>query len=338
MPTPADLSKHTDLGIIQRTPRVPALDGTHLNWLIAHYLKTCRYRLDTSTSASSYQYQLQWFVNWWETQGPPRDWLLRPHDFAQFERYLRSVTSPRTKRPLTYHTRLTVIKRLKEMFRWAYDNGYVERDYRQWIPSAEGGPPKRHAATIAQLRHLLEATVSLRNRAMVAMMMGMGLRRGEVASLDVEDVVVYADNSGYARVTGKRTRTNLDGKREAAFDSATGIILVTYLDALGRDRGTLFEGDPGRRISGSGIYVMLKKLIVAAGLETVISGPHDLRRAFATHYRRNRTGKGSADLLQRQLGHARFSTTTEYTLLTVDDIRADLVSPLALFDNEPSLD
>lgn len=327
----ASAPSSSGLGIIERTPRVLTLDGTHLNWLIAHHLAACHRRLDSSTSAESYTYQLQWFVNWWQAQGPPRNWLLTRHDFAQFERFLRSVISPRTKRPLTYHTRFTVIKRLKEMFRWAYDNGYVERDYRQWIPSAEGGPPKRHAASIAQLRQLLEATVSLRNRAMVAMMMGMGLRRGEVASLNAEDVVVHADNSGYARVTGKRTRTNLDGKREAAFDSATGAIIVAYLDALGRTSGPLFEGDPGRRISGSGIYVMLKKLIAAAGLETVISGPHDLRRAFATHYRRNRTGKGSADLLQRQLGHARFTTTTEYTLLTVDDIRADMVSPLALF-------
>lgn len=320
---------------IERAPKVPALDARHLNWLIAHYLAACRTRLDSSTSADSYTYQLQWFVAWWEAQGPPRDWLLRQDDFAQFERYLRSAASPRTKRKLTYHTRLTIIKRLKEMFRWAYENGYVERDYRKWIPPAEGGPPKRNAATIAQLRLLLEVAGDghkpLRNRAILAMLMGMGLRRGEAASLNVEDVVVYADRSGYARVVGKRTKANRTGEREAAFDSATGMVIVAYLDQMGRTSGPLFEGDAGRRISGDGIYVMLKKVITAAHLEAIISGPHDLRRAFATHYRRNRTGKASADLLQRQLGHASYSTTTEYTLLDVDDIRADLISPLALF-------
>lgn len=321
---------------IERAPPTPRLDGTHLLWLIAHYLASCYRRLDSSTSPDSYTYQLQWFVDWWQALGPPRNWLLTPDDFAQFERYLRSTTSPRTKRKLTYHTRLTILKRLKEMFRWAQDNGYVERDYRRWIPAAHGGPPKRKAVSLTALRQLLD-TVSLgheplRNRAIVAMMMGMGLRRSEVRHLNIEGVVLYADATGYARVTGKRTKANPTGEREAAFDKATGVIIRDHLDSLDRVSGYLFEGEAGRRISGAGIYVMLKRAILAAGLEGQIIGPHDLRRAFATHYRR--TKRTSGDLLQRQLGHSSYEMTNEYTLLDVDDIRADIVSPLSLFSTE----
>jgi site-specific recombinase XerD len=92
----------------------------------------------------------------------------------------------------------------------------------------------------------------------------------------------------------------------------------------------LFIGQRGKRLTGQGVYKVVKTAIAEAHLQNQIIGPHDLRRAFATYYRRNRGDKQSADLLRRQLGHAGYAQTDEYTLLEVDDIRLDLVSPVAL--------
>lgn len=320
---------------INRLPRVQPLDGHDLNWLIAHYIETCRLRLDHQITVNGYEYQLRWFVSWWQGEGVSQEWLLRPDDFARFERFLRGAVSPSTQRPLSYHTRATILKRLKEMLNWAYDEGYVERDYTAWVPRVEGAPPKRTAAQITTLAQLLDAAgrgyEPLRDRAIVAMLMGMGLRRAEVAHLNVEDVVVEADHSGYANVVGKRTKANPSGQRYAAFDRATGNLIVAHLDSLGRASGPLFVGQRGR-LTGQGVYKIVKRAIAEAKLDGQLVGPHDLRRAFATHYRRNRKDKTSADLLRRQLGHASLSMTDEYTLLDVDDIRADLISPLALME------
>jgi integrase/recombinase XerD len=323
-----------DVGQINLSPRVPALNGAHLNWLMDQYISACRTRLDHQVTVDGYEYQLLWFKHWWEEDGGVRQWLLRADDLIRFEKYLRTVISPATKRRLSYHTRATIVKRLREALHWAQVQGYLDRDYTKWVPKADGAPPKRKAAQISALTTLLEVAGQgrepLRDRSIVAMLMGMGLRREELSKLDIEEVVIEADFSGYAPVVGKRTKANPSGEREAAFDSATGTIIVAYLDADGRSSGPLFVGQRGSRLTGQGIYIMVKKIIARANLESQIIGPHDLRRAFATYYRRARGDKQSADLLRRQLGHAGYSQTDEYTLLDVNDIRLDMISPVAL--------
>jgi site-specific recombinase XerC len=323
-----------DVGQINLAPRVPALNGTHLNWLIDQYIAACRVRLDHQVTVDGYEYELLWFKRWWEEDGKTRQWLLHADDLIRFEKYLRTVISPSTKRRLSYHTRATIVKRLREALHWAQVQGYLDRSYTKWVPKADGAPPKRHAAHISALHQLLDVVSAgpepVRNRAIIAMLMGMGLRRAELSHLDIEEVVIEADSSGYAHVVGKRTKANPSGERDAAFDSATGKIIVAYLDATGRTSGPLFIGQRGERLTGQGVYKVVKKAIADAHLQNQIIGPHDLRRAFATYYRRNRGDKQSADLLRRQLGHAGYAQTDEYTLLEVDDIRVDLVSPVAL--------
>lgn len=327
---------------INIAPTVPALDGTHLNWLIDRYIAHCRLRLAHGRTVDGYQYQLLWFQQWWNDSGPPRNFLLRPDDFLHFEKYLRGAISRHTQRPLSYHTRHTVLKRLREMFGWALDKGYLERAYAKWVPVANGGKPKRTAARVESLQKLLEnagvGVDRLRNRTIIAMLMGMGLRREELSRLNIEQLHFEPDHSGQVEVIGKRTVANADGTRNAAFDSATGKIIIAYLYEENRreprGRGPLFTGQRGGRLTGQGVYKVVKRAIKAAQLQKQISGPHDLRRAFATHYQRSRRNNDSGQLLQMQMGHSQRTQTDEYTLLDVDDIRLDLVSPLALFSEE----
>ena len=324
------------VGEINMAPFIPTLNGKHLTWLLERYISSCRARLDHRYTVDGYEYQLRWFVAWWEEVGPEHGWLLQPDDFMVFEKFLRRATTESTHRPLSYYTRATIIMRLKEALRWAQKSGYVERDYTAWIPSAEGAPPKRRAAQVASLHQLLLAAAAtyrpVRDTAIIAMLMGMGLRRAELARINIEDVILKADTSGYAHVTGKRTKANPSGERDAAFDAATGKYILAHLETVGRKSGPMFTGMRGTRMTGHGIYIMVKKAIARAELEAEIIGPHDLRRAFATHYRRNRKDKSSADMIRRQLGHAHYSQTDEYTLLDIDDIRLDMVSPLSLME------
>ena len=231
-----------------------------------------------------------------------------------------------------------VLTRLREMFHWACNNTYTEKDYATWIPKADGGPPKRRAVGITALMRLLteagNSRKGMRDRAMIAMFIGMGLRRGEICNLNVEDVIIEADLSGYADVTGKRTKANPSGKRDAAFDAATGRIVVAYLDSTVYTHGPLFRNPMDERLTTQGVYDRVKDIIKRSGLEDQVQACHDLRRAFATHTARRQRGPDAADRLRRQLGHAKYDQTAEYTLLDVDDIRVDFVSPVAMMPED----
>jgi integrase/recombinase XerD len=323
-----------DPATIHREPSIPTLDALDLNWLIGEYISYQRTQLDNQMTVTCYACKLRWFTDWWQMIGAGQQWLLHQSDLEAFEHWLRHAESARTHRGLSWHSRNDVLRRLREMFHWAAQRDYTERDYAEWVPKADGGPPKRRAAGIAALVRLLEeagdSATGSRDRAMIAMLMGMGLRRGEVVNLNVEDVVIEADRSGYAHVHGKRTKANSSGERDAAFDAATGRILTAYLDATNYRHGPLFRGPSNKRLSAQGVYRRVKTIIERAGLEDQIIACHDLRRAFTTYYARNRRGSDSADRLRRQLGHASYSQTADYALLDVDDIRKDLISPVSL--------
>ena len=170
----------------------------------------------------------------------------------------------------------------------------------------------------------------VRDRAIVAVFIGMGLRRAEVSNLNVEDIIFADDYGGHAHVHGKRTRATPDGKREAAFDGATGKLIAEHIAAQGTATGPLFVSYRGKPVKTYTLYGIVKKLIVRAGLEGQIQACHDLRRAFTTFYARQKKGADSADLRRRQLGHSDYSQTADYTLYEIDDIRHDIVSPMGL--------
>lgn len=324
-----------DVGTIEIAPRIPVLDGTHLNWLIEQYLLRCRSEFSDPSTVDSYEAKVRWYMEWWKHEGPKQNWLLRQGDLIRFERYLREVVSKRTKRKLSYNTRKDVLRRLGEVFRWAQTHNYVSRDYTKWLPRPAGQATKRRAAPLYMLEHLIRdasnSYVAARDRAMLAVFIGMGLRRGEVANLDVEDLTFAVDHSGHAAIHGKRTKAKGDGRRNAAFDRATGEVLLAYLESTGYERGPLFRGRTNERLTVQGVYKVIKRLVAHAKLDEHIQGCHDLRRAFATHVARHRQGKESAKLLAEQMGHASYAHTAEVYILTdVEDIRVDLVSPISL--------
>lgn len=318
---------------INLTPPEPALDARHLDDLIVLWLETGVSAADT---ASGYAYKVRYFRDWWSAVGPARDWTLRRRDLEAFAAYLETVTS-RTGQPLSYHTRNDVLRRLRQMFRWALARGYTEgRDYTPWVPRADGEPPPRQAASMEDLAALFDAAGEspnpARDRTILAVLIGTGIRRGECASIQVEDIRIYADKSGVMTVTGKRTRANRTGRRSVAFDAETGAYLTAYLDLTKLEKGPLFRGASGKALTTQSIYRTVKRCAEAAGLGDQIQGCHDLRRAFATHFARMFKGEGYGDLLRRQMGHKTYRMTSQYSLLDADDIRDSLKSPLSFFE------
>lgn len=147
----------------------------------------------------------------------------------------------------------------------------------------------------------------LRDRAMLELMYGSGLRISELCSLEIQ--AVDAD-AALVRVTGKGSKDRIVPVGETAL-----VALRAYLQA-GRPRlvrprtgSALFLSARGVAISRKTFWLGVKQAARRAGV-TVPVKPHLLRHAFATHLL-----AGGADLrsIQEMLGHADIATTQVYT-------------------------
>jgi integrase/recombinase XerC len=153
--------------------------------------------------------------------------------------------------------------------------------------------------------------LGLRDRAIVEVLYGAGLRVSELVGLDVGDADL---RQGQVRVMGKggKERIGLLGR------PATRAIRA-YLEAgrpalLAKRKASvmthaLWLNHRGGRLSVRGVAMMLDKVGKQAGIRTHVS-PHVLRHSFATHLL-----DGGADLrvVQELLGHANLVTTQIYT-------------------------
>ena len=157
--------------------------------------------------------------------------------------------------------------------------------------------------------------LALRNRAMVELLYATGVRVGELAGLDVDDL--DADRRTL-RVLGKGNK-----ERTVPYGLPAAVALD---DWLRRGRGklavpdsgpALFLGLRGRRVDQRQVRSVVKVLFDALG-DTSATGPHALRHTAATHLL-----DGGADLraVQEILGHSSLATTQIYTHVSVDRLR-----------------
>jgi len=179
-----------------------------------------------------------------------------------------------------------------------------------------------HPLTVDEADALLQATdpssvAGIRDRALLEVLYGSGLRVSEAVGLDVDDVDLEA-GSVRAFGKGRKERVVPLGRLGTA---AVGAYLMSSRPALARDRSgpALFLNQRGGRLSRQGIAGILRAAARAAGIDRPVS-PHALRHSFATHLL-----EGGADVrvVQELLGHAALSTTQVYTLVTGERIREE---------------
>jgi integrase/recombinase XerD len=154
------------------------------------------------------------------------------------------------------------------------------------------------------------APAGIRDRAILEVLYGCGLRVSELVGLDVGD---WDRSAGLLKVTGKG-----DKERVVPISGLAESTLAEYL-AAGRpalkshgarrrpDPDALFRNVHGGRLTRQAVHGLVRKYGARAGLDI---HPHTLRHSFATHLL-----EGGADLrvLQELLGHADIATTQVYT-------------------------
>jgi site-specific recombinase XerD len=321
--------KHT----INLDPDSDVLDGRQLPALINRWLEFSRTKHPKLT-VDGYEFKINYFREWWAEVGPWRNWELSEDILIQFAAWLDTTTTNQ-KKPLSYNTKKDILRRLRQCLRWAYRRGFTNgRDFSAWVPQPEGGPPLRVAAIQDDLQLLLDAAgrgpFPERDQAILALFIQTGIRRSECASILIENIRMEEDLSGAMLVTGKRTKARPTGERMVAFDSLAGRFVAVHLRNCGGTSGRLFCGVDGEPLSPQGIYKSVKRAISAAGLSDKIIGPHDLRRAFITDWRRRNRGAGYDHLLRMQVGHVKDAVTDLYDLSDMEDLSKVMSGPLSL--------
>jgi integrase/recombinase XerD len=199
------------------------------------------------------------------------------------------------------------------------DRNLVDRNPAALVPGPR--PVSKLPATLSEpeVERLLDRPVAsdprrLRDRALLELLYGCGLRASEACGLRTADV--NADE-GFVRVTGKGGKERIVPLGGAAVEA-----LRRYLregrPRLGPPAGDrVFVSVRGRPLGPTDVRRALRRELAAAGLAQ--RPPHALRHTFATHLLEH-----GADLrsIQQLLGHASVGTTQVYTHVSVRHLRA----------------
>lgn len=164
----------------------------------------------------------------------------------------------------------------------------------------------------------LSTWMGLRDRAILELMYGCGLRVSEAASIRISDIFL---EDGFVRVIGKGDKERLVPMGEMAAEA-----VVNYLGSRPEasdpaDSDVLFLNRFSKPISRVALFNMVKKQAFQAGVRKEIS-PHTFRHSFATHLIEN-----GADLrvVQEMLGHESILTTEIYTHVDSSTWQADVL-------------
>jgi integrase/recombinase XerD len=184
-------------------------------------------------------------------------------------------------------------------------------------PAAELELPRRRRAlpktlSPGEVERLIDAATgttprAMRDRALVELLYGAGLRVSEAVGLERAGVDL---EHRLVRAVGKGSKERIVPLGRPAVDALRRYLAHgrPYLDK--RHRPELFLNAQGGALTRAGAFLVLRRLAEKAGLEPERVHPHLLRHSFATHLL-----EGGADLrsVQEMLGHADLSTTELYT-------------------------
>ena len=265
--------------------------------------------LTSEHSRRAYGRALDDFLTWWDGEGRPP---LSKAIVQRHKRYLQELGLA----PATINQRLSAIRKLA---REAADNGLIPARLAAGIERVGGvrasGRKLGNWLTVDEAQELLEKPDTstlrgLRDRAILAVLLGGGLRRAEAARLTVDHVQQREGRWVLADIQGKGQKV-----RTVPIPSWAKVALDAWTEAAGICDGLIFRAvNKGDRINGESltdqaIYDVVREY---AGQNT---GAHDLRRTFAKLAHK---GGAGLDQIQLTLGHASIATTERYLGLAQD--------------------
>lgn len=221
-------------------------------------------------------------------------------------------------------TQARLLSGIHSFYRFLLYHHYIEQDPSELLemPRIEKKLPEVLSleeidAMIAQID--MSKAEGHRNRAIIEMLYGSGLRVSELVDLRLSNIY---RQEGYMRILGKGNKQRLVPiSPEADKQLEYWLEDRCHLDIKPEAKDIAFLNHYGRQLTRAMIFTIVKRLAQLAGVTKTIS-PHTLRHSFATHLLQN-----GADLriIQQLLGHESIVTTEIYTHVDIHDLREAVI-------------
>jgi len=201
---------------------------------------------------------------------------------------------------------------MKAFFHYVFKEGLIKRDPAEDIRAPKVEKKMPSILSVDEVNRLLaqpsgKTAKEVRDRAMLELLYGTGIRVSELMHLTVSDV-----NLSIGFITCRDEQK----ERTVPFGRAAKEALLKYMDTArpellkGKESSWLFTNCSGEAMSRQGFWKILKSYGRMAGIEKELT-PHTLRHSFAAHLIEN---GAEMRAVQTMMGHSDISTTQMYTL------------------------
>lgn len=217
-----------------------------------------------------------------------------------------------------------IVSGMRAFYRYLIYANVREDDPTELLDAPKIGMHLPDVLTVEEIQNIMDV-IDLstpeghRNRAMVEVMYGCGLRVSELVTLRLSNLFF---DDGFIKVVGK-------GNKERLIPIGTTAMKMVNLYVDGNrkllkikkgEEDYVFLNRRGAHLTREMVFMLVKKWVAAAGIDKTVS-PHTFRHSFATHLI-----EGGADLraVQQMLGHESITTTEIYTHLDQDYLRTNI--------------
>ncbi len=208
---------------------------------------------------------------------------------------------------------------LRSFFKFLYKNQLIKQNLANYLTNPKIPKKIPSIPTEEEINNFIEEIkekdfLSLRDRALLELIYGSGLRVGEVSNLTLDQINM---DLKIIRVLGKGKKERVVPFGKKAYEALGKYLVVRerLLSNLKKDNPFVFLNFRGEKLTDRGIRYIIKKLGQKKGISYL--HPHTLRHAFATHLL-----NAGADLrsIQKMLGHSSLITTEIYTKVNYEHL------------------
>lgn len=256
----------------------------------------------SANTLAAYKRDLSGFLDWLKSSGERQEKIIERQDVVAFITELRK----RGNKPATITRQLASLRSffafLKTYTGFAADplDGFQNPHKAKRLPQT---------LSPQEVAKMIEAADNSRDRLIMELLYGCGLRVSELTSLKISDLDL---KQGLLKCFGKGSKERLVPMGKPAVKA-----IEDYLTQNPHKTGSLLRSRENKKLSRLVVWQVVKRLAEKAGIQKSLS-PHTLRHSFATHLLEN-----GADLrsVQELLGHANVVTTQLYTHISRSHLR-----------------
>ena len=208
----------------------------------------------------------------------------------------------------------TLYRYFSAFFGWAYDNEHIKNNIMSKVPHVKATQKRKERLTDEEIEDIRDACQTLKEKALVELLLSTGMRVGEVAALNLSDLDLQ-----HKRVTIYGQKTNR--YRTGMLTTKAVKAIRKYISSREYCTDALFicERKPYNRMQNGSLEKISKDIAVRAGITRIPVTVHVWRKTFASiMYKKTK----DVLLVSKLLGHAKTDMTVQYYLIDdLDDMK-----------------